>query len=40
LKELEEAIIDYIIFWNESGRRFSWTKSFCDIKNRKSKKHL
>jgi transposase len=23
LKELEEAIVDYIISWNESGRRFS-----------------
>jgi len=32
LKELEDAITDYIISWNESGRRFSWTKSFKTIK--------
>ena len=32
LKELEEAIIDYIISWNESGRRFCWTKTFDTIK--------
>ena len=32
LKELEEAITDYIIAWNESGRRFSWTKNFDTIK--------
>jgi transposase len=42
LKELEDAIIDYIISWNESGRRFSWTKSFCAIKAsiEKAKEHL
>jgi len=33
LKELEEAIIDYIISWNESGRKFCWTKTFKEIKN-------
>ena len=33
LKELEEAITDYIITWNESGRRFSWTKTFDEIKS-------
>jgi transposase len=32
LKELEDAIIDYIISWNESGRRFCWTKTFDEIK--------
>jgi len=32
LKELEDAITDYIISWNESGRRFSWTKNFKTIK--------
>ena len=32
LKELEEAIIDYIISWNESGRKFCWTKNFDEIK--------
>ena len=32
LKELEEAIIEYIISWNESGRRFCWTKTFDEIK--------
>ncbi|GHT90787.1 IS630 family transposase [Spirochaetia bacterium] len=26
LKELETAIIDYIISWNKSGRKFVWTK--------------
>jgi len=31
LKELEEAITDYIISWNESGRRFCWTKTADDI---------
>jgi transposase len=31
LKELEDAITDYIISWNKSGRRFCWTKSFDDI---------
>jgi hypothetical protein len=32
LKELENAITDYIISWNESGRKFCWTKSFDNIK--------
>ena len=32
LKELEEAITDYIISWNKSGRRFCWTKTFDEIK--------
>ena len=27
LRELERAIMDYIHHWNESGRRFVWTKS-------------
>ena len=31
LKELEEAITDYIISWNKSGRRFCWTKTFNEI---------
>jgi transposase len=31
LKELEEAISDFIISWNESGKRFSWTKNFKQI---------
>jgi transposase len=31
LKELEDAITDYIIHWNESGRKFTWTKTFDDI---------
>jgi transposase len=31
LKELEKAITDYIISWNESKRRFCWTKTFNDI---------
>jgi hypothetical protein len=30
-KELEKAVADYIIFWNKSGRVFSWTKTFEDI---------
>jgi transposase len=33
LKELEDAITDYIIFWNESGKRFCWTKTFDEIKS-------
>jgi transposase len=33
LKELEEAITDYIISWNESGRRFCWTKTYDGIKS-------
>ena len=32
LKELEDAIIKYIISWNESGRRFCWTKTVNEIK--------
>ena len=32
LKELEEAITDYIVSWNESGKRFCWTKTFDEIK--------
>ena len=42
LKELEEAIIDYIISWNESGRKFSWTKNFDTIKAsiEKAKRYL
>ena len=31
LKELEEAITEYVIFWNTSGRRFCWTKTFDEI---------
>jgi len=31
LKELEKAITEYIVSWNESGRRFSWTKTFDEI---------
>jgi transposase len=31
LKDLEEAITDYIISWNESGCRFCWTKTFNEI---------
>jgi hypothetical protein len=31
LKELEEAISKYIIYWNKSGRRFSWTKTFDEV---------
>ena len=27
VKDLEHAIMDYIHHWNESGRRFVWTKS-------------
>jgi transposase len=33
LKELENAIVDYIISWNKSGRKFCWTKTFTHIKN-------
>ena len=32
LKELEDAITDYIISWNNSGRRFCWTKNYYEIK--------
>jgi transposase len=32
IKELEKAITDYIISWNESGRRFCWTKTSDEIK--------
>jgi transposase len=31
IKELEDAITDYIISWNKSGRKFSWTKTFNEI---------
>ena len=31
LKELETAIYDYIIHWNTSGKKFTWTKTFDDI---------
>jgi len=31
IKELEEAIIDYITSWNKSGRKFCWTKTFNEI---------
>jgi len=31
IKELEKAITDYIVFWNKSGRRFCWTKTFGEI---------
>jgi len=31
LKELENAIIDYITSWNKSGRRVCWTKTFDEI---------
>jgi transposase len=31
VKELEEAITEYIISWNKSGRRFCWTKTFDEI---------
>jgi len=31
LKGLENAITDYIISWNESKRRFCWTKTFDEI---------
>jgi transposase len=31
VKELERAIMDYIHHWNESGRRFVWTKDSREI---------
>jgi transposase len=31
LKELEQAITDYITHWNNSGRKFTWTKTYDDI---------
>jgi transposase len=31
VKELERAIMDYIHHWNESGKRFVWTKSSKQI---------
>jgi transposase len=34
VNELERAILDYIHHWNESGRRFVWTKSSKDILRR------
>jgi len=33
LKELENAIYDYIIHWNKSGRKFTWTKTFDQIQS-------
>ena len=33
LKELEKAIYDYIIHWNNSGKRFCWTKTFDEIQS-------
>ncbi len=32
VKELERAIMDYIHHWNESGKRFVWTKSSEQIR--------
>ena len=37
LRELEDAIYDYIVHWNKSGRKFTWTKTFDDIQNSISK---
>jgi transposase len=34
VNELERAIMDYIHHWNESGKRFVWTKSSADILRR------
>ena len=31
IKDLEDAITDYIISWNKSGRKFYWTKTFNEI---------
>jgi transposase len=31
IKELEDAITDFIISWNKSGKRFSWTKKYDQI---------
>jgi transposase len=31
VRELERAIMDYIHHWNESGRRFVWTKTSREI---------
>jgi transposase len=31
VKELERAILDYIHYWNKSGKRFVWTKSAGQI---------
>jgi transposase len=33
VKELERAIMDYIHHWNESGRRFVWTKNSKQIRH-------
>jgi transposase len=40
VRELERAIMDYIHHWNESGRRFVWTKDSREIlrKVRKAKR--
>lgn len=37
VKELERAIMDYIHHWNESGRRFVWTKNSEEILRRTRK---
>jgi transposase len=34
VKDLERAVMDYIHHWNESGRRFRWTKSSKQIVER------
>jgi transposase len=31
IKQLEDAITEYIISWNKSGRRFCWAKTFNEI---------
>jgi hypothetical protein len=31
VKELQRAIMDYIHYWNESGKRFVWAKSVEQI---------
>jgi transposase len=33
LKELENAITEYIVSWNKSGKRFCWTKTFDDVQD-------
>jgi transposase len=37
VNELDRAIMDYIHHWNESGKRFVWTKSSKDILQRVNK---
>jgi len=34
VRELERAIMEYVHHWNESGRRFVWTKSSREIMER------